>query len=192
MNRLILTGLMVSVLVGCSSAPRDPYERRAYEERQRQERATELAIDRAPKWMTELPRSSSAVYENGTATSIDMGMAVNKAKTMAFGKICMAAGGRVDQQSKIFRTDTETSGTEFSELAIRSFCPGVDISGAELVESKMYAENGRFRVYVLVALPTGEANAIVRARDERENRRTARQRSDEAMRELDQNSRRSQ
>ena len=61
----------------------------------------ERALDQAPKWMRELPKSTSAVYQNGTAVSQDMGMSANKAKTMAFGKICMAAGGQVNQQSKI-------------------------------------------------------------------------------------------
>lgn len=186
MKKIVYSAIAASVLVGCSSAPKDFYERRSYEESKRQEKAVEQAIDRAPKWMTELPRSNSAVYENGTAVSSDMGMAVSKAKTMAYGKICMAAGGRVDQQSKIFRTDSENSGTEMSELAIRTFCPGTDISGTELVDSKMYAENGRFRVYVLVAFPTGSANTIMQAKEARNERRNAQARSDRAFKELDQ------
>lgn len=190
MKHLLLSAVAVAVLAGCSSTPKETYERRAYEEMQRRERAAEMAIDRAPKWMTELPRSKSAIYENGTAVSPDMGMAVNKARTMAFGKICMAAGGRVDQQTKIFRTDNDQAGAERSELAVRSFCPGVDISGAEIIESRMHAEQGRFRVYVLVALPTGDANAVMRDRDARNAQKSAQTRSQGAWKELDQNSQR--
>ena len=185
MKKLILLAPIVAILAACSSSPKDAYERRAYEEEKRQEKYAEKAIDQAPKWMTELPKSNSATYENGTSTSGDMAMAVNKAKTIAFGKICMAAGGRVDQQSKIYRTDSSTSGSESSEMAIKTFCPGVDITGVEVVDTKMISEGGKFRSYVLIALPSGDANRLMRERDARENRRVSEVRSKEAFRELD-------
>lgn len=183
--KTVLATITVVTLAACSSSPKEVYERRAYEERERQARAVEQAIDRAPKWMTELPRSNSAIYENGTAVSPDMSMSVNKAKTVAFGKLCMAAGGRVNQQSKIYRSDSEATSTEFSEMAIKSFCPSVDITGVEIAETKMVAENGRFRSYVLVALPTGEANRLQRERDAREQRNIASKRSREAFQEME-------
>lgn len=183
MKKSLLLLPLVVALAACSST--DPYAKRAEESRERQEKSVERALDKAPKWMTELPKSSSAVYENGTAVSGDMAMSVNKAKTLAFGKICMAAGGTVQQQSKIYMTDTETASTELSELAIKSSCRGVDITGVEVVETKMIADGPRFRTYVLVALPTGDANALVKARDARNQRRIAEVRSREAFREMD-------
>jgi hypothetical protein len=98
----------------------------------------------------------------------------------------MSAGGRVDQQTKIYRLDSDRASTEHSELAIRSFCPGVDISGVEMVETKMISEGGQFRTYVLVALPTGDANAIQKFRAEQQQRRLAETRSREAFKEMDQ------
>ena len=184
-KKFIVLVPIVAMLMACNSAPKEAYERRAYEERERQERLVERALDKAPKWMSELPKSTSAVYENGSAVSPDMGMSVNKAKTMAFGKLCMAAGGRVNQQSKIYRTDSEAASTEFSELAIKSFCPSVDITGVEVVETKMVSEGARFRSYVLLALPTGDANRLVREREARDQRRVAETRSREAFKELD-------
>lgn len=175
--------LAAGMLTACGTT--DVYEKRATQERERLERQADRAIDRAPKWMTELPKSNSAIFQNGTATSYDMSMSVNKAQVMAFGKICMAAGGRVDQQSKIYRMDSERASTENSDLAIRSFCPGVDISGVEVVETKMFAEGGQFRTYVLVALPTGDANAIQKLKAEQDQRRLSEQRSRESFRELD-------
>lgn len=181
----LLTLVSILALTACSSAPKDPFERRVYEDQERREKAVTRAIDEAPKWMKELPKSTSAVYENGTATSYDMGMSVSKAKTMAYGKICMAAGGRVNQQSKIYRTDTNDASTEHSELAIKSFCPGVDITGVEMVDVKMISDRGQFRTYVLVALPTGDANALRKERDQREQRRVAEARSREAFRQME-------
>ena len=185
MKRSLILLPLVAALSACGTFSSDPFEKRAEQERSRQEASASRAIDNAPKWMTELPKSNSAIYQNGTAVSPDMGMSVNKAKTMAFGKLCMSAGGRVSQQSKIFRMDSETASTEHSELAIKSACPGVDISGAEVAETKMIQDGGRIRTYVLVALPTGDANSVQKARDERAQRRLAEQRSREAFRELE-------
>jgi hypothetical protein len=187
MKRTLAVLPLVMALAACGSLSSDPYEKRAERERDRQQAQVQRALDQAPDWMRKLPKSDSAVYENGTAVSTDMGMSVNKAKTVAFGKLCMAAGGRVDQQSKLFISDRENTSTEISDLAIRSFCPGVDISGAEMVETHMIADGTRFRAYVLIALPTGEANAIQRAREQRELRNGAEQRSRDAFRELDAN-----
>ena len=188
MKKLIVTGLAVAVLSACSSTPKDDFERRAYIERKDRQANAEMAVNQAPKWMRELPRSNSAIYENGTATSTDMGMAVNKAKTMAFGKICMAAGGRVDQQGRMFLQENENSSTEISELAIRTMCPNVDITGAEMVETKMIAEGGRFRAYVLMALPMGDANVLRRSNESRDLRNQAQRRSNEVFREMPQSS----
>ena len=189
MRRLIITVPIVLALAACSTT--DRFEKRADAERERQEKLAERSLDKAPKWMTELPKSKSAIYQNGSATSPDMSMSANKAKTIAFGKICMAAGGRVDQQSKIYRLDSETASTERSEMAIKSFCPGVDISGVEVIETKMVAEGTQIRTYVLVALPTGEANAIQTFRERQQQNRVAETRSREAFREMDRNQSRS-
>jgi len=187
MKKLILLAPIVIILAACSSSPKDPYERRVYHDEQRREKAAEQAIDRAPKWMTDLPVSKSAVYQNGTAVSPDYSMAVSKAKTVAFGKICMSAGGRVNQQSKIYQTDSENASTEFSELAIKTYCPGVDISGVEVAAEgiKVIPENGRFRAYVLIALPIGEANGIQKVTDARNQRRLAETRSRESFKEME-------
>lgn len=183
MKQLFLMLPIAIALSACSTT--DTYEKRSEVERERQERSVERALDKAPKWMTDLPKSQSAIYQNGTAVSPDLGMSVNKAKTMAFGKICMSAGGQVNQQSKIYRLDGENSSTESSELAIKSFCPGVDISGVEIVESKTIADGTRFRTYVLVALPTGEANAIQTRKERLQQQRLAEKRSREAFKEME-------
>lgn len=185
MNKLFVVLPLVAALAACSTT--DQYQKRADSERERQEKLVEQALDNAPKWMRELPKSTSAIYQNGTAVSPDMSMSANKAKTLAFGKICMSAGGQVNQQSKIYQSDTVNSGAEFSELAVKSFCPGVDITGVEVVEIKQVAEGGRVRTYVLVSLPLGEANPLQMRQDRIRAQRSAETRSREAFRELERN-----
>lgn len=183
MNKLLLTLPMVAVLAACGST--DPYQKRADNERERQEKYVERSLDKAPKWMTELPKSTAAVYSNGTAVSADMSMADEKAKVIAFGKLCMSAGGEVDKQSRVFRNDIGDSSNENSEMAIRSMCRKVDMTGAEVVETRRVTEGTRYRTYVLVAMPFGEANQLKKQKVETEMRRESGRRSTEAFRELD-------
>jgi len=167
--------------------PSEQYDNRVAVVQINREARVNQSISQAPAWMTRLPESNSAVYASGSAVSSDMSMADYKAKLFAFGKICMAAGGRVSQQAKVFMQDTTEASVEISELAIKSMCPAVDITGVEIKEIKRIAEGGRFRSYALVALPTGDANALQTRKDRLKLRDRADQRSTEAFKELDQN-----
>lgn len=185
MNKLFVMIPLVAMLVACGSAPRDPYERLVKEQRERQEREVERAVDRAPKWMTAVPVSANAVYAVGTAVSGDFSMADYKAKMFAYGKICVAAGGTVSQQGRIYMQDTADATYETSELAIRTLCPAVDVTGVEVKEIKRVTEGTRYRTYVLVALPTGDANALQQRRDRMRLQSRAQNRADAAFKELD-------
>ena len=185
MKKLFVLLPVAAVIAACSSAPKDDYEKRAAAIEVKREANVEKSIAKAPAWMTELPASTNAVYANGTAVSSDLSMADYKAKLFAYGKICMAAGGRVSQQAKMFMQDTSDASNETSELAIRSVCPGVDITGVETKEIKRIAEGSRFRSYALVALPTDEANALQTRKDQLRLREQSVIRSTDAFKELD-------
>jgi hypothetical protein len=196
----VLVILPLVALVACGSTkpapapvsqapvlPTEQYDNRAAVSQIDREAQVNRSVAQAPEWMSKLPVSNNAVYANGSAVSSDMSMADYKAKLFAYGKICMAAGGKVNQQSKIFMQDTAVASTEVSELAIKSMCPSVDITGTEIKEVKRIAEGGRFRTYVLVVLPTGEANALQRRKDQLKLNEGAVQRSTEAFKEMDRN-----
>ena len=187
--------LPLVALVACSSTktsnapvlPSETYDNRAAVSQIDREAQVNKSIAQSPKWMTDLPVSNNAVYANGSAVSTDMSMADYKAKLFAYGKICMAAGGKVSQQAKVFMQDTTEASAEISELAIKSICPSVDITGTEIKEVKRISEGGRFRTYVLLALPTGDANALQTRKDRMKLRERAEQRSEEAFKEVDSN-----
>lgn len=195
MKKLFAVLPIVAVITACSStkepvstAPvieREAYEARAVQAQERRDAHVNRSIEQAPAWMTKLPTSDNAVYANGTSVSNDMSMADYKAKMFAYGKICTAAGGRVSQQAKIFMQDTGNASLETSELAIKSMCPAVDITGVETKEIKRISEAGRFRSYVLVALPTGDANLLQQRKDRLKLQDRAVQRSDQAFREME-------
>lgn len=162
MKQLVPILALATLVTACSTTGNDPYAQRAAAY-SNGNASTASAIAQAPEWMSKLPKSDHAIYENGTAVSGDFGMADIKAKTIAYAKICTAAGGKVRSQVKVYRKDTDESSSESSEMAIRNFCPDVDITGVETVEMKHVADGNRIRTYVLVALPIGDANRIKKA-----------------------------
>jgi hypothetical protein len=70
-------------------------------------------------------------------------------------------------------------------MALISSCKSVDLTGVEVKEIKHVAEGPRFRTYVLVALPTGDANVLRKAKEANKQREIAAGRSTQAFKELD-------
>lgn len=192
----ILILIPVALVAACSSAPKEIYERRAYDIQQEQRRDRETAVEKMPRWFKQIPVSKDAVYAVGEAEGATVNWSLTKAKQVAYGEICMAAGGKVDQQTKLFRSEVGGQMGENSNSAIRSLCPGVDITGVETV-GKIDGEDGiivlptatGFRTYVLVALPTGPANRLQERKDKMEAGRQATVQAQQAFRELDANKR---
>jgi aspartate 1-decarboxylase len=153
MKKVLIATAVVSMLTACGTSGTN-YSSQYSNQNAVQSAQMSTAISQAPEWMSKLPKAPGYVFENGTATSSDFGFADIKAKTIAYSKICTSAGGKVRSQVKMYKADNGDVGTEQSEMAIRSMCADVDISGVETVEMKHVADGNRIRTYVLVALPT--------------------------------------
>jgi hypothetical protein len=177
MKKLAIVAAVTGVLTACGTS--NPNYSAMYSGQNSVQTAQmKSAIEQAPVWMSRLPKAPGYIFENGTATSADFGFADIKAKAMAYAKICTAAGGKIRQQTKIFRSDSGDTSVDQSELAIRSMCADVDITGVETVEMKHVSEGNRIRTYVLVTLPLGDKNVLKSTRD-------AQARAPEAFKELD-------
>ena len=177
MKKVLIATAVTGILTACGSSGTN-YSAMYSGQNSLQTAQMSSAIEQAPSWMSRLPKSPGYIFENGTATSGDFGFADMKAKAMAYAKICTAAGGKIRQQTKIFRSDTGDTSVDHSELAIRSMCADVDITGVETVEMKHVSEGNRIRTYVLVTLPLGDKNVLKSTKD-------AQARAPEAFKELD-------
>jgi hypothetical protein len=159
MKKLAIVAVTTGVLSACGTSGTN-YSMQFNNQNSAQTVQMRSAIDQAPEFMSKLPKVSGYIFENGTATSSDFGFADIKAKTIAYAKICTAVGGKIRSQVKMFKSDSGDASTEQSEMAMRSMCPDVDISGVQTVEMKHVADGNRIRTYVLVALPIGENNKV--------------------------------
>lgn len=177
MKKLLVAVAVAGLLSACGTTRNASLEH--YKEQQAQrERFTQRAMDSAPEWMFKLPKSANAIYQSADETGASMSSAKMFAEAKAYAKICTSMGGQVRSQTKFYEHDTGSGSSRNSEIAIRSICPDIDISGVEVVETVFLREGSRVRAMVLVALPVGDANTVKSARD-------AERRSQDAFRELD-------
>jgi hypothetical protein len=92
-------------------------------------------------------------------------MANEKALTQAQGKIAETVAGKVSKVTKTYKADVGDRHVENSSSAVKKLTDKVDFTGTEVVETKIIKEkDGWYRAYVLVALPLGEANTLLRQR----------------------------
>jgi hypothetical protein len=177
------------MLAACGTT-RDAYERRSDNEREYREKAIDQALKKRPEWMSRVPLSNSAVFAAAEGTAGSYNMAVHLARTNALAEICYSAGGTVSSQTKQY--DTGSTKSSSIEKVTRSNCNAVDVTGVETYGAKNIDQNpvvvrsgNRFTAYVLIALPTGDANVMRKYKDnlKREERQAAR--SSEAFKELD-------
>ena len=179
---------IVAVLAACGTT--DVYQKRVENEREYQEKAIDQALKRRPNFMGKLPVSDSAVFAAGEGSAENYSMAVHLARTNALAEICYSAGGTISSQTKQY--DTGSTKSSSIEKVTRSNCNAVDVTGVETYGAKNIDENpvvvragNRFTAYVLVALPTGDANVLRRAKEKAVRESLEAQRATQAFKELD-------
>ena len=179
---------IVAVLAACGTT--DVYQKRVDNQYEREGKAIEQALKGRPDWMGKLPVSDSAVFAAAEGSAENYNMAVHLARTNALSEICYSAGGTVSSQTKQY--DTGSTKSSNIEKVTRSNCNAVDVTGVETYGAKNIDQNpvvvragNRFTAYVLIALPTGDANVLRRAKERASRETLEAQRSTQAFKELD-------
>lgn len=187
----VLTALGTT-MVGCSGNQTKPSITALPESKVVIEKTGDPVIDSAPEWMYKIPSKEKVLYASSTAKSRDMEMSKEKAISQAQGYIAEAVGGKVSKVTKIYRTDAGETSTENSSTAIKKFVKGIDFTGTEIVELKIVPElnkdgerNGWYRTYVLVGLPLGEENIMLRQQIQDELARKAMENQNNTFKEID-------
>jgi hypothetical protein len=187
MKKTLLLLPIVAALTACGTT--DVYQKRADNERQYQEKSIDQALKARPNWMSKLPISDSAVFAAAEGSAESYNMAVHLARTNALTELCYSADGRVTSQTKQFETGSTRSSS--IEKVTRTNCNTVDVTGVETYGAKNVDENpvvvrsgNRYTAYVLLALPTGDANIQRKYKDglKREERELAQK--EQAFKEL--------
>jgi outer membrane lipopolysaccharide assembly protein LptE/RlpB len=184
MKKTLLLIPMIAMLAACGTT--NQFGKIAEAEREAKVASQKKILNEVPDWFYKVPDDTSAVYEKGYGSSFNMADSIAYAKNDAYSNLCMTAGGKTSQMTKTFSSEGENSRTQINERTIKSMCPNVDLTGVRDAKTKQFhTADGRISTYVLVVLPTGDANILKRAKEAHAERELAMKRAPEAFKELD-------
>lgn len=116
-----------------------------------------------PVWYFQTPIQEGYLFGTGTGRSRDLSMAKEKALTEAQGKIAESVGGKVTKQTKTFKTEAGSNVIENNSTVTKKTAINIDFTGTEVREVVVNLEQGgNYRVFVLVSLPLGENNQVLK------------------------------
>ncbi len=144
-------------------------------------------VVQAPEWFVRLPEDTADMtFAVGTATSTDEQMAYDKARMAAERKLVEQMYARITTQTNSFKADRGQAMIENYQQVTRKNARG-ELSGAQRVDSQVTHDGQYYKVYVLLRLPVGAANAQQTRRDQARLQREADVRGRAAERDMDAN-----
>jgi len=180
-NRWLVALLVLSV-VGCGGAKKSPQQ-------VSDERKVDQALSQIPDWYMNPPTDANFMYGTGTNDSRDLQMAKDGAEHAARVSIANATEAKV---SALFKSFMEQTGAAEDEELLRmntnvsKSVANEVIAGTRVSKQAVMNENGRFRVYVLLEMPLGEAGYRLRDRLRAQQNAYTRFRASQGFQELEQ------
>jgi len=147
---------------------------------------TARVANNIPVWYFQTPIQEGYLFGTGSARSRDLSMAKEKALTEAQGKIAESVGGKVTKQTRTFRTEAGSNIIENNSTVTKKSAINVDFTGTEVREVSVNLEpGGHYRVFVLVSLPLGENNQVLKQQMDASLTRQILSNESNAMKELE-------
>ncbi len=149
---------------------------------------TTTDIGQVPGWFTTIPQDPNFLYAARTATSRDLGLAIDKAVTSARAEIARQYEVKVTGLTKSFQEEIGSSeDSEINQLFSQTIKTVVSttLMGSRASKTTHVRDGNNYRAYVLVEYPIGAANqAFMNALKANQNMYT-RFRASEAFKEMD-------
>lgn len=145
-------------------------------------------IAAAPKWYLKVPQDSLYLLGAATATSRDMQTAIDKAQLAGRSQIAQSYESHFQGLAKRFQ---EEVGVADSSDMLQQFeqtykaVADVALLGTRAREQEVKAEGPIYRVYVLMEMPIGPANAAIMRKLRQNQQMYTRLRASQAFQELE-------
>ena len=181
MKRLIIAGAIASVLTGCSSlstkkAESEPLPSPTPAVTKDQTVAAQGKIDAPqtidlPAWYIKAPASTDDyVFIAGTGYSNDLAMSREKALLDAQLKLADKINGMMNAVIKQHKTDTDgTVGVDKTSVTVKKVIMDTALTGYHIEDSRITTENRSYRTFMLLRYPIGDANRLLKSRQQRED-----------------------
>lgn len=181
-----------SLLMACSSPKPGTPEAAAASEREAKEKAVKAvskSIDDAPDWYTTPPVEANAIYATGSALSSDMQMALDSAGMAAKREMAGQLSNRLSSKMKEFVSEgggaNDSAYLRESEFVTKNVIAEVNLAGSRREKSKVVQQGEKYRAYVLLRYPIGEANKVLVDQIRKSSQVDARVRSSKAFQDLE-------
>ncbi len=126
-----------------------------------------LTID-VPSWYIKAPASTDEyMFVTGTAVSSDLAMSRAKAMLDAQNQLASKINGVINSITRQNRRDNQGTVTnDYTSVFIRKQVMETAITGHHLEDSKILPENRGYRTFVLVRYPVGDANRLLKEKQQ--------------------------
>jgi hypothetical protein len=193
MKRLIIATAVTSLLSACGStqmsrygaeaSPTSPAKNLTIASAGRVENPMTIDI---PAWFIKPPQASDDyIWFSGTGVSSDLSMSREKALIDAQTKLSDTLNGVVNALIKSHKSDQAGSVLQDNtSVTVKKLIAETSVTGYRIEDSKIVAENRGYRTFVLLRYPLGDANRLLKDRQQRENQNS--QSEDTAQGELNQ------
>lgn len=144
-------------------------------------------VEELPDWYQSPPSDAEHLYGMGTGESQDMQMSINKAEQNARVQITQNIESKVSALFKQFSEETGVGAeAEYIAMAtnVSKTVASEIIGGTRIKDQKIVPENGRYRAYVLMEMPIGEAAARLQSQIQANQRVYTRFRASQGYQEL--------
>lgn len=126
-----------------------------------------------PPWYVKAPASTQEfLYLAGTGISNDLTMSRQKALLDAQTQLASKLNGVIDAVIRQQRRDTAGDmSTDNTSAAIRKRILDTSLTGWYLEDTKILSEDKKYRTFVLIRYPLGDANKMLKQRERQEDRK---------------------
>ena len=136
-----------------------------------------------PSWVLELPRAENMIFGVGIGVSFNEQMALDKARLNAERKIIQSYNSEVESLTKSYVSERDDSVTENTEVVTQKISKG-NLAGVQRLNTHAEMSGNKYKFYVLMALPLGDSNPIVKLRQQQDQKREAEIREKQTWDEL--------
>ena len=148
------------------------------------------AVAEIPDWFsTPIKDEADAVYSVGTAIGPNLQLSYDRAILNAKRVLADRVDGLMSSKVKAFVAESGQNENKIftaeAERVVINFMAEVNVAGYSLERTDIQASWGRYRVYVMLKYPLGEANNILMLKLRRKVERDSQRRARDAFRELD-------
>ena len=187
----LMSGLIILTISSCGPKPGTPEA--ALKLRKDQIEKVEKKVDKVvaniPKWCLNPPISDFALAACGEGESASMNMAKSRALLRAKREIADMINSQISSKMKDFTNAIGMSSNEqvqeASEIVIKNTTIEAELVGYKQTKIDAQSFNGKYKFYVLLEYPVGEANQALLNQIKKDEILSTQKNADKAMAELE-------